>query len=266
MYDNMDNKNYIFLSIFLIILLSIMPVITAVPPVQTTVSDIGLQLAYPQYQFVPANHNLTLYIHVYNSSQYLTGTNADCYLDLYSPSGIEIMHSKMTAGGSDYYVFVNQYNFTSYGSHSFIIQCNTTTQTGFANGIFEVSHSGLELTIGRAVIDIGLLFLFLVFLIGCVVLFMESDHLLAKVGFLGLGYLLLIAITFISWNMANDFITSTIFIAEMFRILFFVLIIGLFPLLIGAFAYYLIMLSKIKEIERLMTKGFSLEDAERRVK
>jgi hypothetical protein len=50
----------------------------------------------------------------------------------------------------------------------------------------------------------------------------------------------------------------------MFRILFWILIVGLFPLVIGGFAYYLIMLFRIKEIERLMGKGMSEEDAQRR--
>jgi hypothetical protein len=259
-----SGSKIMILPMIILMVLLVFPMVSAVPPVQTTTTDTGLQIAYPQYQFVPANHNFTLYIHVYNSSKYLTGTTADCYLNLYSPSGNEIMHSKMTAGGSDYFIFVNEYNFTSYGSHSFIIQCNTTSQTGFANGIFEVSHAGLELTVGRAVIDIGLLTMFIIFLIGTVILFINFDNLLTRVGMFGFGYLLLIAITFISWNMANDFITSTVFIAEMFRILFFVLVIGAFPLLIGAFAWYVIMLFKIKEIERLMDRGIDRDEAERR--
>jgi hypothetical protein len=64
--------------------------------------------------------------------------------------------------------------------------------------------------------------------------------------------------------MASDFITSSPFLIEMLRILFFVLVIGAFPLLIGAFAWYLIMLFKIREIERLMSKGLDYNEAEQR--
>jgi hypothetical protein len=131
---------------------------------------------------------------------------------------------------------------------------------------FNITPNGEDTSLGKAIFYIGLLLILVIFLIGTVTLFMENENLLAKVGMLGLGYLLLIAITFIGWSMARDFITSAPFLVEMLRILFFVLIIGLFPLLIGAFAWYIIMITKIKEIQRLMDKGFSEEDAQRRVK
>ncbi len=81
---------------------------------------------------------------------------------------------------------------------------------------------------------------------------------------MGFAYLLLISITFIAWNMAKDFLTSSPFLIEMMRIVFFILLAGAFPLLVGMFAYYLILVFKIKEIERLMSKGFSYDEAERR--
>jgi len=137
---------FLFLFIFLFTCSFILSLVSAVPPVQTTISDAGLQIAYPQYQYFPSDTNFTLYIHVYNTTQYITGATASCYLDLYDPSGIEIMKSIMTEDTSDYYIFVNANNFTSYGTHAFVIQCNTTGQAGFANGVFEISPTGKEQT------------------------------------------------------------------------------------------------------------------------
>jgi hypothetical protein len=116
---------------------------------------------------------------------------------------------------------------------------------------------------GEAIVYFGLNGVLLLFLAGCFLIFLNYDNLLARVGSLGMGYLLLIAVSFVSWQMASDFITSA-FLIEMFRIIFLVLMIGAFPLLIGAFAWYLIMLFKIKEIERLMSKGMDQDEAERR--
>jgi hypothetical protein len=129
---------------------------------------------------------------------------------------------------------------------------------------FSITPNGEEASVGKAVFYIGLLIVLLVFLIGTVVLFMENGNLLAKVGMFGLGYLLLIAITFIGWNMASDFLTSSPFLIEMLRILFIVLVVGAFPLLIGAFAWYVLMMFKIKEIEDLMKHGMSMDEAEHR--
>jgi hypothetical protein len=159
---------------------------------------------------------------------------------------------------------IDKGNFSKVGHYPYGIRCNSSSLGGSYVSYFEVTPNGLELTSGRAFVDIGLLIVLLVFLIGCVVIFMETSNLFAKVGSLSVGYLILIAITFVSWNMASDFLLSAPFIAEMFRIIFFVLIVGAFPLIIGAFAWMLLMISKVKEIERLMEKGFSLEDAERR--
>jgi hypothetical protein len=175
-------------------------------------------------------------------------------------------------------VSLSDQDMTQTGTYFFYSYCDTSLNgiyivTGLGdpdgevavwNYDFSITPNGEDASVGKAVFYIGLLIMLMIFLVGCVTLFMENDHLLAKVGFLGLGYLLTIAITFIAWNMANDFLLSAPFIVEMFRILFFVLIIGAFPLLIGAFAWYFIMLFKIKEIERLMGKGFSEDEARRR--
>lgn len=158
--------------------------------------------------------------------------------------------------------------------------CNTSelgrydvTGIGDVDGIvsnfvmwFEVTPNGEEVNVGKAIFYIGLFGVLIVFLGLSLVGFVKFDHLLAKVGLFGLSYLLLMAITFVGWNMASDFLTSAPFIASMLRILFFVLIVGFFPLILGSFAYYLIMITKIKEIERLMEKGIPYDEAERRVK
>lgn len=129
---------------------------------------------------------------------------------------------------------------------------------------FEVNRTGQPISPEMVYIYIALLFLLITFLTLSILGFANFDNLLARVGLFGFAYLLLIAITFIGWNMANDFIITNSFIIDFMRILFFVLVIGAFPLLIGAFAYYIIMLFKIKEIERLMTKGISRDEAEKR--
>jgi hypothetical protein len=64
--------------------------------------------------------------------------------------------------------------------------------------------------------------------------------------------------------MAKDFLTSSPFLIEMMRIVFFILLAGAFPLLVGMFAYYLIMVFKIKEIQGMMDKGIGYDEAKKR--
>jgi hypothetical protein len=128
----------------------------------------------------------------------------------------------------------------------------------------EVTNSTYVAGTGEAIVYLSLNGILVLFLIGCLVLFLALDNLLVKVFSIGLGYLLLTAISFVGWQMALDFLTSA-FLISIFKIIFVVLMIGAFPLLIGGFAWYLIMLFKIKEIQNLMTHGMSESDASDRV-
>ena len=129
---------------------------------------------------------------------------------------------------------------------------------------FEVTPNGGTTSSGKAVFYSILLGVIMLFLILTIYLFISFDNLLNRVAMIGIGYLLLIAITFIGWNMASDFLTSAPFIISMLRILFFVFIAGAFPLLVGGFAWYVLMMFRIKEIQSLMDKGMPMEEAERR--
>lgn len=134
-----------------------------------------------------------------------------------------------------------------------------------AESNFTYSNSTYIAGTGEAIVYSGLNGVLLLLLAGCFIIFLNFENLLSRVASFGVGYLFLIAISFVSWQMASDFVNS-FFLIEIFRILFIVLVIGAFPLLIGSLVWYFLMLWKIKEIERLMEKGFSLNDAERRVK
>lgn len=131
---------------------------------------------------------------------------------------------------------------------------------------FSITPNGEDATTGKAVFYIGLLLVLIFFFAISISMFVKFDNLLARVGMFGIAYLLLISITFVGWNMAKDFLTSSTFLIAMLKILFIVLIVGFFPLIIGAFAWYVLMIFKIKEIQRLMDKGFSLEEIGRRSK
>lgn len=177
-------------------------------------------------------------------------------------------------------IFLNpQISGTNHDGEYEYVTCNYSDKTGEyevcsltdVDGVpikvcnnYLVTPNGEEATVGAGIFYLGLLVVLVIFLVGTVTIFMETENLLAKVGTIGLGYILLIAITFIGWNMASDFLTSSPFLVSVLRILFISLMVGAFPLLIGSFAWYVLLLFKIKEIERLMGKGFSYEDAERR--
>jgi hypothetical protein len=181
------------------------------------------------------------------------------------PNGTTFISNQATTPlGNGAFSYTTSFNQT--GMHRVQMFCYDGTYSFSDEGYYDVTPNGQTATIGTGVFYIGLLVILVIFLIGCVVFFMNFDNLLARVGMIGLGYLLLIAISFVAWNMAKDFLTSSPFLIEMFWVIFLVLIIGLFPLLIGGFAWYLIMLFQIKEINNLMEHGMDEQEAHERVK
>ena len=219
-----------------------------------TAGDVQTLNQIRQYDNITLKQNCVNVTYVNITSIGVTGLNTVELLS--SPVSMTLV-----SNGFQTYLFTNN---TLIGKYIVTGICNENLVAKAWSYDYEVTPNGQTASGGTAVFYIGLLAVLLLFFVLCIYSFVHFDNLLSRVGMLGLGYLILIAITFIGWNMAKDFITSAPFLIEMLWILFLVLIIGLFPLLIGAFAYYFLMLWKIKEIERLMDKGFSMEDAQRR--
>lgn len=266
------SKKFSFLIISLIFLFAILPLVSSAPPITTQSISTGqtMTIESPLYENLKIGQDHRFHAHVINQTRTLTNTTVSCLLHFYGLDGYDVdIGSQFMEfegyNGVDFAKTVGAGNFTTAGHYSYVIQCNSTNEVAFFTGTLDVTPTGESLEVGRAIVDIGLLLLLALFIVGCVVIFMESENLLARVGTLGLGYLLLMAMSFISWNLSKDYLFSAPFLIEMFRIIFFVMIIGFFPLIIGLFAWYVLMLFKIKEIERLMGKGFSEQDAQRRV-
>jgi len=194
------------------------------------------------------------------------GDNVICTYYLARSDGFGAFSENATFTEGYWQVDIPATAFNETGLHGYGINCQGATKGGAISGLIEVTPNGKNITEGTAIFYIGFISILIIFLIISIVFFVQFDNLLNRVGMIGLSYLLLVAITFIGWNMANDFVTSSPFIIDMLRISFLTLMIGAIPLLIGAFAWYVFMVFKIKEIQNLMNKGMDFDDAERRVK
>lgn len=255
------------LGIFLISL------VASAPTKFSGASTIGIDVEHPYLDPYKINDTVKFHFHIFNTSNGLpikANTSATtCSFHLYNGTGSHLFKNNYAVGSDDildYEQIINGGNFTKAGQYAYVFQCNNSAEGGYYSNSFMVTPNGEIATTGKAIFYIGLLFVLLFFLGVSIYFFTDTDNLLGKVGSLGVGYLLLIAVTFISWNMASDFFISATFLINMMEILFYVLLIGLFPLIIGLFIWYFLLLWKIKEIERLMSKGFSYEDANRRIK
>lgn len=240
--------------------------VNSAPPFITSTGD-GLEIFINFQEALSVNQEYEVEIHVTNKTNGVPiSSGISCSLHLYSASGDHLFSGtdNTPSNNLDYSFLLNASNFSNNGEYPYFAFCNSSTLGGSISSFFAVTPNGEIGTTSKAIFYSGLIFVLIFFLGVAIYNFIEFDNLLNRVGMLGVIYLLLIAITFISWHMASDFIISSPFLISMLRIMFLLLVIGLFPLVLGGFAWYVLMLFKIKEINRLMTKGFSLEDAKRR--
>lgn len=266
----MKSKPFVFLLLGMIFLMGIN--FTSAAAVQVNMnSQEGLQVFYPDFDSVKQDQGFELHIHVSNLSNGYPLTNdvVDCYLHLYNSSGDHTYENGVMDKDPDlidHELFLGGGNFSDLGWHSYYIWCNSTTLGGSAKGTFQVTPTGEIGTTSKAVFYVGILFLLAILLLISIYGFVEAEQLWAKVGLVGIAYLFLIAISFISWNMTSNFMTSSPFIIDFLRIIFLVLTIAFFPLMIILFVYGVWMMLQIEEIKKLQEQGFTPEEASEKVK
>lgn len=258
-------KNYRFFS-FLLLIIVFTVFVNAIQTQVNVNSNYGLQISYPKFDAIRVNQPFNLSIHVYNVSDGKTVTTASCNLEIYSIGGELVFYSVLNNIDDQYSVFISEGNFSSLGKNSYNIYCNTTNNGGFADGLFYVNNSGEITQTSHSIFYIGVLIILVFFFAFLTYFGVNTDSLWVKAFSIGFGYLLLIAISFISWQMASNFMVSATFTIYFLKIIFLVLIIGFFPFIIALFAYGVYMAVTISEIKKMVESGIPESEAAERVR
>lgn len=183
---------------------------------------------------------------------------------LYPNTSIAVSNVEMTKAGTNYnYTFCltsadGDYVYKTYGNSS---ENGICTQ----NVNFKVTPNGEEPTTATAFLYIALFAVLIFFLILIFYAHMHDESQLAKFWWFAFMWIPIWAILFVGWNMANDFLTSQ---GAIQAILYWAwLVIGIaYPfLLLGMVLYTFYWIYQQREVQRLLKRGFSLEDAENKV-
>lgn len=241
--------------LFLIATFLSVGIVGAVPPQSTQTStnlDVGYNIFYPVYEYIPQNLDFDLHIHVSNKSNGLQIPNSavECNIHLYNSTGKHTFEGvlEQDSNGWDFELDIDKGNFSDLGIHSFFMWCNDTGFGGEVRGEFEVTRTGYELESPQAF----LYFLILMVLIGLFVLALvggsklefknirNNDDEIIKVNWkkylkifsLLSSYMLLLAIVFVVWNLIyaySDWYALSTFFHYIFRLLY----IFALPVLVG---------------------------------
>lgn len=136
----------------------------------------------------------------------------------------------------------------------------------YHTGQIVITPNGEVPTEANAIFYIGLLALIVVGFVLIVYFGVTTENIIVKTFAVGFGHLFLIAITFLSWQMAADFLTSSPFLVSFLYYLFLVVMIAFFPMLIILFAYGVYMALTIKEIKDMVERGIPESEAAERMR
>jgi hypothetical protein len=244
--------------------------VSAAPPV-TTVQQVteGYLIEDSPQELLKQNENFTYNFFVFNLTNGMLKTNngVACIHYIADIQGKLIFYSNVPYISTGYWsINIDGHNFTRTGYYYYGTKCNSSIYGGATTGTWKVTPNGDEITTGKSILDIGFIFFLLGFFVFFIFLFVKYENIALRVGMFGACYITLIIIFFTVWNISSNYITTATFLTAMFRWVFLILMILALPLLIFAFVYYLFSFRKVKELNRLMSKGFSWEDANRRVK
>jgi len=236
--------------VVLFLLLLVIPLVSAVPPV-TTVQQFtaGLVIVTSPQQYLKQNTDFTVDFFVHNQSngRHISNSTTNCSFYLAQSNGTLIINKKVNYNANDYWdIIIKGGNFSTPGQYNYGIDCHHTFLGGTTTGAFLVNPNGTELTSSRAIIYIGLIailvFIFLTtfFGIGLLPAMNTKD---AEGNILSISYLkylrttlwfvewmFLIAIFYLTSNLAFAYLGEQLFAKTLFML--FQICLGLTPLIV----------------------------------
>lgn len=174
----------------------------------------------------------------------------------------------------------NQANYTNTGIGSFILEDNSingyykapltctfpdgSSESGSTD--FKITPNGEDPNSSQIYIYLGLIFVILVFLAGIIFALFEIDSFAWRMGLTSFAYIIANVFLLVCWKTAEMFLTSIPFIEIIFRVLYVVSTAGYFPMFLFVLVYTLLHMTDEKNIETLMNRGFTEDQARWRTK
>jgi len=191
-----------------------------------------------------------------------------CYCNILDPNqNILLNNYAMVRNGSYFEANLTASQTEINGEYELNVYCSDGSGNPISRFLyFFVTPSGVPQTTGRSIFYIGLFLLLIIFFILTIVGIIKTNSLLPRFSLFLASYLLMVAITFVAWNMSVSFLENAPFLIAFFRILFFVFLIGMIPIVFGSVIWVGYMALTIKEMKNLMERGIPEDESWARVR
>lgn len=259
----MYNRKYM---LGIVVLFFIISFVSAIPP-QTIVNtgDVGLNIFYPQLDYIKQNEDFTFHIHVSNISNGLSlpNTNISCSMHLYNTVGLHTYEDGLNKDGNlwDHEITIMGGNFSDVGLHSFYIWCNNSQIGGEAKASFSVTESGVEITEGRSILIIGLMGILFLFVFASLFALFSIENYMVKFISYWISHVLMILISFVGWQIGVEGLLVGTALTGIFRIMFWIFLVGMFPMILLSIVWIFYIHAFNEHFQKLIDKGETPETA-----
>jgi len=253
--------------IFVILIVVIMPMVSAKPPVTTEfVGDRNLVIEANAMPYYKINEGASIFIHVFNKSNgvQLTGADVSCEVELTDGNGTLLLAGNPTYI-DDYWFMSRPANIiTERGKYAVMIHCNSSALAGFKTFFFQANGFGDELDIAHSIkFNSAMLLMMILFLLALGGI-MGIDNPIGKFTCYWISHILFIVGTFSMWQFNEGYTIQYLGMAGAWKVMFYFSIIAFFPMIILSIAGMIIYYATDKKVMNLIEKGMPEEEARRR--
>lgn len=184
-----------------------------------------------------------------------------CAITMNTINGINIFKNQsMTYSDEYFYYQATEEQTATNGDYLVIAVCNGNNEK-VTRFYLRITPNGEEPNVTKGFLQLGALFVLVIFFLIALKGVFSVEHYVGRFAIFWVAYLLLISISFIAWNMSLNILTESTFVIGMFKIIFYVISIAMFPLVLLSMAWIFYIHTMNDEIKRLMERGFDSDEA-----
>jgi len=253
-----------------------LPMVTAVPPFQSTnVAEFGLEIEATNSLYLPQNIDHTFHFRVYNASDgvYISADDVTCSFGILDNKGdylVQVLDVSNVGYRFDVLVLGGNFSLNEVHHKGINCQLDDGTAGGVLTQSFEITTAGGVLTQPIVTLNLGLIFvLFLFFVVVLVGMFqlpdkkeVKDDGEIINRGWITyvkpvlfmLAYGLLMAIMFISSGVALNYLVFTA-LGKMLFVTYQIMMYALLPMIIVWLVWIFVSIFQDNEMKKMLERG-----------
>ncbi len=230
----------------------------------------GILITDANQEYIEKGENYSFNFHLskLGDGSLITDNNTDCHLALYGENGKNLLHENLSYASltNNWDLEVSGDHFDRTGEYNYIVHCSDDLNKigGQRSEKIYVSNTGKNVSQAQSYLLIGLLGILVLFLFGSIYGLIIVDDYKGKFALFWTAYLLMVVISFSGWQIGLEGVLGGTALSGIFRILFWVFIVALFPLVLGSVALIMYIHVMNDDFRRMMEKGMSPEEAHQR--